>query len=168
MFKKSILFITSAVIVIGFLSCNIFADSAAGVLRVTRGGIGIDSVTEGQFIVGDSIDSMKATSSISIDSTGNITMTKKLTVASLAITGVVVGNIQLDDNYLTNDGDNEGIRIDDSGNVGIATATPAYDLDVYGDIRGAYYSADGVAGYSGNCLAASSTVIKNGIITECN
>lgn len=32
-------------------------------------------------------------------------------------------NIQLNNNFLSNDGDNEGIRIDNSGNVGIGTAT---------------------------------------------
>ena len=33
-------------------------------------------------------------------------------------------NIQLNNNYLSNDGGNEGISVDNSGNVGIGTATP--------------------------------------------
>jgi hypothetical protein len=33
-------------------------------------------------------------------------------------------NIQLNNNFLSNDGDNEGIRIDNSGNVGIGTNSP--------------------------------------------
>lgn len=41
-------------------------------------------------------------------------------------------NFQLNNNYLSNDGDNEGIRIDDSGNVGIGTATPTSRLNIAG------------------------------------
>jgi hypothetical protein len=37
---------------------------------------------------------------------------------------MAVQNIQLNNNFLSNDGDNEGIRIDNSGNVGIGTASP--------------------------------------------
>lgn len=41
-------------------------------------------------------------------------------------------NILLNGNYLSNDGGNEGIRIDDSGNVGIGTATPTSRLNIAG------------------------------------
>ncbi|BDB52194.1 emp24/gp25L/p24 family protein [Flavobacterium ammonificans] len=41
-------------------------------------------------------------------------------------------NIQLNNNFLSNDGDNEGIRIDNSGNVGIGTATPTSRLNIAG------------------------------------
>ena len=43
-------------------------------------------------------------------------------------------NIQLSNNYLSNDGGNEGIRIDDSGNVGIGTISPTNTLDVTGSM----------------------------------
>lgn len=46
-----------------------------------------------------------------------------------------IQNIQLNDFYLSNDGDNEGIRVDNSGNVGIGTITPADELHVVGNIR---------------------------------
>ena len=39
-------------------------------------------------------------------------------------------NMQLNNNYLSNDGDNEGIRIDNSGKVGIGTATPTTSLHI--------------------------------------
>lgn len=44
-------------------------------------------------------------------------------------------NIQLNNNFLSNDGDNEGIRIDNSGNVGIGTNTPTAKLDVTGNLE---------------------------------
>lgn len=43
-------------------------------------------------------------------------------------------NIQLNSNYISNDGDNEGIRIDNSGNVGIGTNAPVAKLDVNGSL----------------------------------
>lgn len=43
-------------------------------------------------------------------------------------------NILLNNNWLSNDGGNEGIRVDNSGNVGIGTLSPAWKLDVNGDI----------------------------------
>lgn len=44
-------------------------------------------------------------------------------------------NVQLNNNFLTNDGDNEGIRIDNSGNVGIGTNAPTSKLDVTGNVN---------------------------------
>lgn len=41
-------------------------------------------------------------------------------------------NFQLNNNYLSNDGDNEGIRIDNSGKVGIGTDTPTSRLNIAG------------------------------------
>ncbi len=44
-------------------------------------------------------------------------------------------NLILNDNWLSNDGDNEGIAIDGSGNVGIGISTPAANLHIAGDGR---------------------------------
>ena len=42
-------------------------------------------------------------------------------------------NLRLNDKYISNDGGDEGIRVDDSGNVGIGTASLGAKLHVYGD-----------------------------------
>lgn len=44
-------------------------------------------------------------------------------------------NIQLGSNWLSGDGENEGVCVDSSGNVGIGTNVPAYPLDVNGTIK---------------------------------
>ena len=44
-------------------------------------------------------------------------------------------NFQLNNNFLSNDGDNEGIRIDNSGNVGIGNNAPTAKLDVTGTME---------------------------------
>ena len=41
-------------------------------------------------------------------------------------------NIRLNGNYLSNDGGNEGIRVDNSGNIGIGTTTPTSRLNIVG------------------------------------
>jgi hypothetical protein len=41
-------------------------------------------------------------------------------------------NLQLNDNFISNDGGNEGIRIDNTGNVGIGTNTPTSKLNIAG------------------------------------
>ena len=45
---------------------------------------------------------------------------------------IASANIQLNNNYLSNDGENEGIRVDNSGNVGIGTNTPTAKLNIAG------------------------------------
>lgn len=46
-----------------------------------------------------------------------------------------IQNLSLNNNYLSNDGDNEGIRISNNGYVGIGTTTPTATLDVRGGIH---------------------------------
>jgi hypothetical protein len=44
-------------------------------------------------------------------------------------------NVQLNNNFLSNDGGNEGIRIDNAGNVGIGTSAPTEKLEVNGNVK---------------------------------
>jgi hypothetical protein len=44
-------------------------------------------------------------------------------------------NIILNGNFLSNDGGNEGIKIDNDGNVGIGTSSPTSKLDVTGNVK---------------------------------
>ena len=48
---------------------------------------------------------------------------------------IATQNIQLNGNWLSNDGSNEGVYVTNTGNVGIGTTGPAYRLDVAGEIR---------------------------------
>ena len=57
------------------------------------------------------------TTSTTADNLGNHTATK---------------NLLLNSNYISNDGGNEGIRIDNTGNVGIGNSSPTTTLDVTG------------------------------------
>lgn len=65
-------------------------------------------------------------------------------------------NVQLNNNYLSNDGGNEGIRIDNSGNVGIGTATPIVPLEVNGAVNA------GTLTLSNSTIGTSSLVLRNG------
>ena len=60
------------------------------------------------------------TTSTTADNLGNHTATK---------------NISLNGSYLSNDGGNEGIRIDNTGNVSIGNTSPTVALDVTGDTK---------------------------------
>ncbi|MFZ9302895.1 MAG: hypothetical protein ACO239_05960 [Sediminibacterium sp.] len=52
-------------------------------------------------------------------------------------------NVQLNGNYLSNDGGNEGIRVDNSGNVGIGINSPTQALDVSGNVKATNFIGSG-------------------------
>lgn len=57
---------------------------------------------------------------------------------------VATQNIELGPNFLSGDGDNEGLSVDASGYVGIGTSTPAEALEVVGSVQSNYMVAKGV------------------------
>jgi hypothetical protein len=69
---------------------------------------------------------------------------------------MAVQNVQLNNNFLSNDGDNEGIRIDNSGNVGIGTNTPSVPLDINGAVNASTLSLSNIS------TGVSSLILKNG------
>lgn len=56
---------------------------------------------------------------------------------------IATNNIQLNGNYLSNDGGNEGIRVDNSGNVGIGNNSPTQALDVNGNVKATNFIGSG-------------------------
>ena len=64
-------------------------------------------------------------------------------------------SVQMNGNWISNDGGQEGILIDASGNVGVGTGTPSNPFEV-GQLTSSTYSADltTITGASGTGLAA--------------
>lgn len=64
---------------------------------------------------------------------------------------IATSNIQLNNFWLSNDGGNEGLRVDNNGNVGVATGTPTEKLQVAGKVLldGDIYDDNGDFRFSG-------------------
>ncbi len=69
---------------------------------------------------------------------------------------IATENIRLNGYFLSNDGGNEGIRVDNSGNVGIGIAIPIVPLEVNGAVNANTLSL------SNSAIGTSSLVLRNG------
>ena len=72
---------------------------------------------------------------------------------------VLTRNLKLNDNYISNDGDDEGITIDNSGNVGMGIKTPPNNLSA----SPLQYST-GTASQSGTTVTGSGTTWTTAMI----
>ena len=72
--------------------------------------------------------------------------------------GTMTGNIALNGNYLSGDGDDEGVFVDSSGNVGIGATAPSARLSVAGDIN---LTAASAYKYNGADVIIASTTLMN-------
>ena len=70
----------------------------------------------------------------------------------------MTGNIALNGNYLSGDGDDEGVFVDSSGNVGIGATAPSARLSVAGDIN---LTAASAYKYNGADVIIASTTLNN-------
>jgi len=89
--------------------------------------VSISSVSNGQVITYNATSGEWENGAVPSSFT-NLTVTGTATINTLKIDGAAVGNIQLNNNYLSNDGDDEGISIDNSGNVTMSANVTAPKL----------------------------------------
>ena len=75
---------------------------------------------------------------VTADASGTLGSTPASALADNLGNHTATQTVQLNNNWLSNDGGAEGLRLDNSGNVGIGTAMPSAPLDVNGDalVRG--------------------------------
>ncbi|MDY8137942.1 tail fiber domain-containing protein [Aquimarina sp. 2201CG5-10] len=74
---------------------------------------------------------------LSTDGSGEISWTTVTTTDNLG-NHIATENIQLTNNWISNDGENEGIYVATDGNVGIGLTNPGQQFHVYGDGQGRF------------------------------
>ena len=74
---------------------------------------------------------------------------------------IATKNIELTGNYISNDGGNEGIKIDNAGNVGINTANPTTALDVTGNVN--VTGKINLTDPTGNVVTKASAFVNRGV-----
>lgn len=79
-------------------------------------------------------------------------------------TVAMTGNIRLNNNWLSNDGGGEGIRVDNSGNVGIGVTNPSYLLEIGGTAKASLLLAGQMTINYGNNYSYVGSSASSGIL----
>ncbi len=92
-------------------------------------------------------------------STVDLSLLTGSTLVGPIFSGAIASNLSLGSNWLSGDGDNEGIRVTSNGNVGIGFSSPNRSLSVNGDVYISGNLRDGgdAAGVNGMVLLATGT-----------
>ncbi len=140
----------------GLVSNKLFISNTSDSSPLLYGDFNTDSLqVNGSISIGDNLGnhlyrfpvaSGSANQIMINDGTGNMTWTDLLT-DNLG-NHVATQNIQLNGNYLSGDGDNEGISITNAGNVGIGVALPNEDLEVKTNANATAIIGDAIIGYN--------------------
>lgn len=104
-FIRQLSLIVLAVVVICSFMVSSDLKAAYQPLTVTRGGTGLTEIPEGYFVVGNTIDNMVATSSISMDMDSGA-----ITIGEIVINGIASGDLII------------------QGDLGIATSSPKENM----------------------------------------
>ncbi|MCF7866505.1 tail fiber domain-containing protein, partial [Candidatus Woesearchaeota archaeon] len=136
--------------------------------------IGAGTITSAAFVVGNSATlsatgtgTINATDLICTDCIGATEISDSYllnngdTMDGTLTMGGSTSNIALGSNWLSNDGDDEGVWVTSTGNVGIGITTPNATLHVAGTIN---TTGGDICIYGGNCLSESLTSIPDSYV----
>ncbi len=113
---------------------NVFGSSIANGITATDIVNWNNSSTDGQNISGSGLSGTDLTIEIEGSSSETVDLSSIASADNLG-NHTAAQNIQLGINYLSGDGDNEGIYVDVNGNVGIGTSSPTETMQVNGSIK---------------------------------
>ena len=90
----------------------------------------LDTSSELAALLGDETGTGRSVFSISPAFSGTATLSALTATSTLTLSGTAA-NIALGSNYLSGDGDDEGVFVGSTGNVGIGTSTPNQKLSIF-------------------------------------
>jgi hypothetical protein len=108
-------------------------------------------------------NSFYGTTFIGTSFVGTATTANRALTSNIAITANymnLLSNLKLNSNWLSNNGSNQGINIDNNGNVGVGTAPGGtYQLEVAGDVSAANVTVNGTVSTNSLIVAGAAPVL---------